>query len=69
MPDLGDKAVTSAWESFDEARSIWVVVQCLAQFFHRAVEAVVEVNEGVSRPEALAKLFSRNDFTWILEKN
>ena len=64
-----DEAVSAATSGGDEARILRVVRQGLAQLVDGSVQAGVEVDEGVRRPEALAKLVARNHFSGPLQED
>jgi len=52
-----EKAVAATRESFDEARIFCGITQCAAQALDGGIQAVVEVHEGVRRPQLAAQLF------------
>jgi hypothetical protein len=53
----------------DEARRVGGVAQRLSQLIDRRVQAVVEVNEGIGRPDLGAKLFPIYYFARVTEQD
>src|SRR5208337_5555704 len=64
----GDEAISAAGQGFDEARARCGVAQRIANFVYRGVEAVIEVDEGVGRPNLCAQLVPRHDLAGILQQ-
>jgi hypothetical protein len=44
------------------------VAQHLAEAVHGLFKRQIVVNEGVSRPDTLAKFLTRDDFLWVLQQ-
>ena len=63
--DLSDEAVATSRQSFDVAGFVGRIAQDVTKLFDGTVQAGIEVNKSVSRPEFLAELFARNDFAWM----
>jgi hypothetical protein len=58
--DWGDEAVAAAGDGFDVAGVAAGVAEGLAQLVHGAVQAMVEVDEGVRLPELAAQFVARH---------
>jgi hypothetical protein len=65
----GNKTVSLFRERLDVTRGVGVVVERLAQFFDGGVETVLEIDESVLRPEAVAKFFASDDYAGTLDQN
>ena len=68
-PYRGDKAVPVPGQRFDEARRRRVIPQSLAQSFDGTVDAVLEINEGILRPELLSDLFAGHQLARTLQQH
>ncbi len=66
--DGDEKAVAATRDSFDEARIFGGITQCAAQALDGGIQAVVEVHEGVRRPQLAAQLFPGDHLTGPFEK-
>ncbi len=66
--DGGDEAVSPPGQGFDEARARCGIAQRLADLVHRGIQAVIEIDKGVGRPDLFAQLIARDHFTGILEQ-
>ena len=66
--DRSKKSITTPSDSFDESRIIGGVTQGIAQAANGGVEAVVKIDEGVGRPEAVPQFFPGDDFAGFFEK-
>src|SRR5439155_7085328 len=65
--DGRDEPVAAPSQRLDESRILRRVIESLAKFSHRGVEAVVEVDE-FRGPQALAQLFAGDDGAGALEQ-
>ena len=65
---LRNPAITSSPYRLNEARIFGRIRQRLAQLADGGIDAVIEVYEGVRRPERLAKLFARHYLPVPVEK-
>ena len=65
MPKLSEAA---AWQGLDIARVVSGVTQCVAHPPHGRVEAVLEIDERIVRPQALAKLVAGDQLTGTVQK-
>lgn len=63
-----DETIAAAWDGFDVTRSVGVVTQHATEFLDGGVEGVVEIDERVLGPDALAKLFASNQYSRFFEK-
>jgi hypothetical protein len=66
--DRRDKAVSTAGQGFDEA---WVrggIPQRLANLVHRSIQAMIEIDEGIGRPDCFAQVVARDDLTCVLQE-
>ena len=66
--DLADESIAAAWQRLDIARVISGVTERLAQPPHGGVEAVLEIDEGIVRPQALAKLVAVEELAGAIQK-
>jgi len=66
---LGDKAVALLRKGLDITWRVGVVVECLTQLLNGGVEAVLEINEGVLRPEAFAEVVAGDDFAGAFQQD
>ena len=64
-----DEAITTAGQSFNEPWIVGGIVQRLAQFLDGVVQALVEIHEGIGRPDSFLEFFAGNHFTGMLEEN
>src|SRR5437868_6187898 len=57
----GDESIAFSRYGFDEPRIFCVITKRIAQPFNRCIQAVIEIDEGVSRPKLRPELLpSRN---------
>jgi hypothetical protein len=69
-PDYGSqKTVSAASECFNEAGIFGGITEGVAQALDGGVQAVVEIHEGVGRPEPAPQLFPGKNFTGTLEEH
>src|SRR5579862_4660995 len=66
--DRPDEAVATAVERLDVARVFRVVIEGLPEFFDGAVEAEVEVDEGIFRPKFFLEFVAGDDRARALEQ-
>ena len=64
-----NEAVAVAGDGLDEPRIFRGVAESLAETHDGGVEAVIEVNKGVARPETFAKLFAADEIAGSFEKD
>jgi len=64
-----DKAIAVPGQRFDEAGRRRVVPQGFAQSFDGTVDAVLEIDEGILRPELLPDLFAGHQFARALQQH
>ena len=64
-----DEPVTTLGQRLDETRVFRGIAEGLAELVHRFVEAVIEIDPGVRRPEPLPQLLAQHDLTVSLEKH
>jgi hypothetical protein len=64
----GDEAIADLGQSLNKLRRLGGVLESLPQFLHGSVDAMLEVNEGVLRPECGAHLFPGNDLPFGLQE-
>ena len=65
MPKLSEAA---AWQGLDIARVVSGVTQYVAQPPDGRVEAVLEIDERIVGPQALAKLVAGDQLMWAVQK-
>src|SRR5581483_6386413 len=65
----GQKAVATAGEGLDKTRTRRGVAQGLPQFVDDGVEAVVEVNKSIGRPQPLADFFAGDQISRALQQH
>jgi hypothetical protein len=63
-----NKSISVPGQGLDVAGILRVVAQCVAESQDRRVDAMLEVNESVSRPEFLLEFFPRYDFPGMFEE-
>ena len=66
---FADKTISAAGQSFNEAGIAGRVAQRFSDLVHRRVQAVIEVNEGVSRPELFAEFLASHDSAGAFQQN
>ncbi len=66
--DRCDEAIPASRERLDKSRVVGGVSQRFAQLINRRVQAVVEVNEGISGPVLIAQLFASDYFPGPLQQ-
>ena len=54
-------------ERLDEPRIIGIIAERRAQPLDRGIQAVLEIDEGPRRPQALAQLVARHDIARTIE--
>jgi hypothetical protein len=64
-----NESIAASRKRLDITRSLGVIAQGFAQTLHRVVDAFIEFDEGIRGPEALLKLFFRNELPGFLEEN
>ena len=57
------------WDGLDVSGIVSVVIQRFSELANRHPEAAVEVNEGIARPEAVAKFLAADDLSGSLEEH
>jgi hypothetical protein len=58
-----NEAITAAGERLNKDRSVCRFAQRIAQPLDRGIQAMIEVNEGVRRPEFIAQFLSSNELS------
>jgi hypothetical protein len=66
--DRSDEAISSASESFNEDGRFRRFAQRIAQPLDGSIQAVIEIDEGVHRPEFAAQFLSGNYFSRSLKQ-
>lgn len=56
------ETVPTAWQGFDETRIVGRIAQSFAQLVDRGIQTIVEINEGILRPDLLTQFFTRDHF-------
>src|SRR5215470_20198784 len=64
-----NKSVTTLGKCFNETWLLLVVVQGLAEFLDRRVQAVIEINESVFGPEPFLQILACDDLTGMFQKH
>lgn len=64
-----NKAIPNPRNRLDIARRIRQIAQRVAKFLHRFIQAMIEINEHILRPQPLAKLLARNYFSRALQQH
>ena len=67
--DWGDEAVSAPWNCLQVARRVGVIIQRVPHFSDGYAEAVIELNEGILRPQALTDLLPGEDLSRPLQKH
>src|SRR5271166_3734256 len=65
----GDETIAPARHGLDKTRIVRRIAQRRAKFFDCRVQAIVEGNIGVRRPELLLNFFARNELAWTLKQH
>ena len=66
--DRPDETVPATTQGFDESRVLRRVSQRLAELPDGRPQAVIEVHEGVGRPQSILELFARYHVAGTLQK-
>src|SRR5262249_3841049 len=66
--DRRDETITPLGDGFDKARFIRRIPQALPQPRYGAIQAVIEIDIGVSRPQFLAELLASYDLSRALQQ-
>jgi hypothetical protein len=67
--DPCSEAITASWQGLDKAWCLGRVSQGLPKPLDGIVNSVVEIHEGIVRPESLAELFSGDQLAWLFQKD
>ena len=67
--DRRDEAISTPCQGFDEPWIVGRIAQRLAQFRHGGIHAVVEVHEGILRPQLLLQFLARHDLARMLQQH
>src|SRR5437588_348466 len=67
--NCGNEAISPFGNGFNEERRGCGIAEYLANLVDGGVEAVVEVDEGVGRPETLMQLLAGDDLPGICQQN
>ena len=67
--DGGDEPVASPWQGLDVARAIGGVAENLAKAGDGGVNAMLEIDENVARPELLTDFLARDELGRALEQH
>ena len=63
-----DEAIALLRDGFDVERLVGRITQGLAELHDRSIQTVVEIDEGVGRPEMLAQLLARDHLPGVLQQ-
>jgi hypothetical protein len=66
--DRCDEAVTAPGYGFDETRLLGIVAQRCANLVDGEVDAAIEVNEGVTIPDALVNFLTGDDLSCAFDQ-
>jgi hypothetical protein len=66
--DSTDKPISPLGKRFDQARGFGIVPERFAQFLHRVIQALIEVDEGVGGPDSPLQLFAGHNVTGALKQ-
>ncbi len=67
--DRGHEAVSAPRNGFHIARCLGVIVECVPHFSDGHAQAVIELNEGVFRPQTLPDFFASDDLSGSLHQH
>jgi hypothetical protein len=67
--DWSDETISTSSERFDEHWSVRRFAQRIAQPLDSCIQAVIEVNEGILRPEPAPQFVSGNNFPWSFKQS
>jgi len=65
---MSDEAVTTPGNGFNVAGFVGRIREHIAQLLHGAVQAGIEIDEGVRGPEPLMEFFAGNDIAGMLQQ-
>ena len=68
IDDVSDEAITQLRKCLNIARRLSRVVEDNTDFFDCIVEALIEVDKGVGRPERPVEFLAGDELPWVLEK-
>src|SRR5438270_5274302 len=63
-----DEAISASGQGFNKSRIVCRIPQRLANFVHRGIQSMLEIDEGISRPKALSQLLSRDQLARVRKK-
>ena len=66
--DRNDNPVTNSRNRFNIARRVGRVAKGRAEFFHRSVQPLLEVDKGFGFPQRLPQRFARNHVAALLQQ-
>ena len=69
LVDDSNEAIAVTGKRLDEARFVGRILQRIAQPLHRVVQALLEVNESVCRPDLLLQFVAGNDLARMLQQH
>jgi hypothetical protein len=67
--DRRDETIPAARQRFDEPRGVSRVAEGIAQPFDRGVQTVLEIDEGLPRPETGAQLLACNELSGLFKQD
>src|SRR5690348_17265270 len=62
---IGEEPISATFHRFDESRTRSRVAEDGSQLIYRGVQAVIEINECVSRPESGTQVLAADDASWL----
>jgi hypothetical protein len=63
-----DEAIAFSGYGFDVERLVGRIAQSFPELHNRSIQAVIEIDEGIGRPEMLAQLFARDHLPGVFEQ-
>src|SRR5208282_3554847 len=66
--DRRDETVSAAGQGLDESRARCGIAERLAYLVYRGIQAVIEIDEGVGRPDFFAQVVAGDNLTGILQQ-
>lgn len=64
-----NETVAAFWDGFHETRILGRVPENFAQLHHTIIEAMVEVDKGISRPQPVAQFVAGNCLARLFEEH
>ena len=64
----GDEPIAAARQRLDESRDVRRVPERISQPANRRIQAALEIDERLCRPQALSQLLAGDEFAWTIQQ-